>query len=150
MTRIELVEAKKQELAKLDNEELVKAINQYFAANATLPGQKAVKMMGRNYEVTNATRDQAIEMFAEVCIAQVKVTNVSVYRDELDYPVVVSKSRIGFCDEAGFTNGLIPEGFRKNHPGIAGLKGYINAVDHSNGKRKTMTHILILDLMQAA
>lgn len=42
----------------------------------------------------------------------------------------------------------IPEGFKKNHPAIAGMKGTVVVTDHSNGNFSNMSYRMLIDLGQ--
>lgn len=42
----------------------------------------------------------------------------------------------------------IPDGFRKNHPGLQGMAGTVIATDYSNGRFANMSYRLLVDLGQ--
>lgn len=46
------------------------------------------------------------------------------------------------------TVGSLPEGFKKNHRNIGGMKALVVATDHSNGKFANMSYRMIIDLGQ--
>lgn len=74
-------------------------------------------------------------------------TQVNNMTNVYELPVFIGGEGSVRIDE-GERIGTVPEGFKKNHPNMEGMRGTVIATDHSNGKFANMNYSLIIDLCQ--
>lgn len=86
MNRKQIVKERMESLSRLNDKELVQAVAAYFAENATMPGEKAVKDTAAyllaemrtkpGMGISTECRRELIETFSSLCVKEVKLQGV--------------------------------------------------------------------------